>query len=187
MVARTARGFLRPNASASAASMSSGNQSESTFAGSNVAHWRGPLPPKSSACSNQIWISATTRCSTWPQHTAEKSIRRSRLRRPRGRALASPIGGSKTVRSGSDGYEVRTAAGGGSERLIFALREAHSHESSASPPAIRPATSEMRQLSLPAIVRPAVVTVTSRRSTDDAVRSAEFLWVDVSGQADFHP
>jgi hypothetical protein len=42
---------------------------------------------KSSACSNQIWISATPTCSNMPQQIAEKSIHRSRWKRQRGRKV----------------------------------------------------------------------------------------------------
>ena len=70
----------------------------------------------------------TTKCSAWPQQIAEKSIRRSRWSRPRGRKLASSIGGSKNGRNGWVGYAVRTAVNGGSELLIFVPRAAHSHD-----------------------------------------------------------
>jgi hypothetical protein len=45
-----------------------------------------------------------------------------------GPELASSIGGSKSVSSGSAGYEARTAGNGGSEPLIFPPRAAHSHD-----------------------------------------------------------
>ena len=52
-----------------------------------------PLPAESLACSNQIWISVTRTCSSLPKQIAERSIHRSRSRRPRGRQAASSIGG----------------------------------------------------------------------------------------------
>jgi hypothetical protein len=41
-----------------------------------------PFPPESQLCSNQIWISATTRYGIVPQEIAEKSIHLSRYKRP---------------------------------------------------------------------------------------------------------
>jgi hypothetical protein len=67
-----------------------------------------------------------------PKQIAEKSIRRSTWRRPRGRKLASSIGGSKNGRNGGVEYAVQTAVNGGSELLIFVARVAHSHELSLS-------------------------------------------------------
>jgi hypothetical protein len=74
---------------------------------------------ESQVCSNQIWISATPRCSGVPKQIAVQSTRRSGWRRPRGRKLASSTGGSKSVSSGSAGCEARTTVNGGLELLIF--------------------------------------------------------------------
>ena len=71
--------------------------------------------PESSPCSNRIWISATTTCSSMLKPIAAKSIRRSRWRPLRGRKLASSIGGSESISSGSVVYAVRTAGNAGSK------------------------------------------------------------------------
>ena len=52
-----------------------------------------PNSSRSETCSNQIWISPTMRSSSVPKQIAEKSMHRSQSRRPRGRELASLIGG----------------------------------------------------------------------------------------------
>jgi hypothetical protein len=63
--------------------------------------------------------------SGFPVQIAARLIHPSRSIRPRGRKLASSIGGSKSVSSGSPGYEARTAGNGGSGLLIFVQRAAH--------------------------------------------------------------
>jgi hypothetical protein len=83
---------------------------------------------ESSACSNQIWISATMTCSGLLRLIAERSIHPWRSRGPRGRKPASSIGGLKKGGSGGAGYAAQTAANGGSELLIFVPRAAPSHD-----------------------------------------------------------
>ena len=60
-----------------------------------------------------------TCASMLKQIRREKSIHRSRWRRPRGRAPASSIGGSRNGRNGEVAYAVQTAGNNGSELLIF--------------------------------------------------------------------
>jgi hypothetical protein len=63
----------------------------------NWSYWIGsparPLPSESQPCSNQIWILATMIYSGVRKLIAEKSIRRSRWRLPRGHRGAGSIGG----------------------------------------------------------------------------------------------
>ena len=69
------------------------------------------------------WISI--RVSTANQ-IAAKSIHQSKWRQPHGHQAANAIGGSRSVSSGSAGYEARTAVNGGSELLIFVQPKASS-------------------------------------------------------------
>jgi hypothetical protein len=76
---------------------------------------------------NQIWISATTMCSSAPKRIAEKSIHLSRWRRPWSKAGQL----DRWVRERREwlaGYAVQTAGNAGSEPLIFVLRAAHSND-----------------------------------------------------------
>ena len=66
---------------------------------------------------------------------AGRSIRRSKLRQPRGPLAASSIGGSKSDSSGWGGSAVLTVVNGGSKLLIFVRRKRpHSREAASSQP-----------------------------------------------------
>jgi hypothetical protein len=91
--------------------------------------WPRSLSSESSACSNQLWISARTTWSRSPKQIAEQSIRRSRWTRPHGPRRASSIGGSKSAGNGGAEYAVPTAGSAGSKLLICVPRVVRDHDS----------------------------------------------------------
>jgi hypothetical protein len=87
------------------------------------------LPSESPACSNQIWISATTSWSSTLQQIAAKWTHESRSRWPRGPPLGRlDLVSERAPAVAGLGYEAKTAVNGGSELLIFVPRAAHSHD-----------------------------------------------------------